>query len=359
MRKIIAFCDGTWNSSNLISTNVFRLYTLIQGMKDPNLITQYFNGVGTSSYSLLGNVLDGISGVSLETNIKQAYNFIACNYQEGDEILLFGFSRGAYTVRCVAGMIYNSGLVPSTIWTDEAYRRYRSRDPKDRPKSAESSQFKSELGCKEVQIKFLGLWDTVGAGGIPIHTQDGLEYMGFYDNVVSHIVQNVSHALAIHERMSPFEPCHVLKKPDNKITNVTEVWFPGEHLDIGGAKYFGFHDISCMTLEWMVDQVNNCTDLSIPTPSSEKGSLRRGIYDRVLTVIHPIFDYVLVLVATRTPIVRDRRITDYDVGAIYNGGKWGNDLTVNRLNAIFSSQTYNEYGRYMLKIRKKILPGFE
>ena len=326
-------------------------------MEDSNLITEYFNGVGTHSYSLLDDVLDGVYAESLENDIKQAYNFIVGNYKEGDEILLFGFSRGAYTVRCVVGMIHNSGLVPSKKWTNEAYRRYRSRDPKDSPKSDESLLFKRVLGCRQVQIKFLCLWDTVGAAGIPIDTQDGLKYMGFYDNVVSSIVQNVSHALAIHEHMSCFEPCRVLKKNGNRITNVTELWFPGEHVDVGGAKCFGFHDISHITLEWMVDQVNNCTDLSVPTPSY-KNSLRRVIDDRILNVVHPIFDYMLGCVSIRAPVVRDRRITDYNVDAIYNGGMWGKGLTVNRLNARFSSQTYNEYGRYMSRVRGVLLPGF-
>lgn len=353
----MVFCDGTWNSKNLISSNVLRLYTLIRGMRDSNLITQYYSGVGTARCNLIADVLDGIYAESLENNIKQIYNFIVNNYQRGDEILLFGFSRGAYTVRCVVGMIHNSGLVPSTQWTNEAYRRYRSRDPKDNPSSYESLRFKEVLECREVRIKFLGLWDTVGAAGIPIDTQDGLEYMGFYDNVISNIVQNVSHVLAIHEHMSCFEPCRVKNNRDG-ITNIKELWFPGEHLDVGGAKYFGFHDISHMTLKWMVDQVKDCTDLKIPT-SNYKDLLRREIYDQVLDVVHPIFDYVLEWISIRAPAVRDRRITDYNVNAIYNDGMWGNNLTVNKLNRRFSSQTYNEYGRYMSRVLHITLPGFD
>jgi uncharacterized protein (DUF2235 family) len=343
------FCDGTWNSRNLISTNVFRLYTLVNEMQNPNFITQYYDGVGTSSCSLLGDVLDGVYAESLERNIKQIYNCIVENYQKGDEISLFGFSRGAYTVRCVVGMIHNSGLVPDIRWTNEAYRRYRSRDSRDSPNSDESLRFKRKLECRDVKIKFLGLWDTVGAAGIPIDTQDGLEYMGFYDNVVSNIVENVSHAVAIHEHMACFEPCRVLKKNDNKITKITELWFPGEHLDVGGAACLGFSDISDMTLSWMIDQIG----LNPPRLPGEPG----GFIDQIIRRVHPLFDYALGWVSLRAPVVRDRRITDYDVSAIYNGGDWGL-LTTVVLNQRYKSQTYNEFCRYMWRIRGNTMPTF-
>lgn len=348
------FCDGTWNSRNLISTNVFKLYKSIQGMRNPDLITQYYNGVGIGNCSLLGDVLDGIYAESLERNIKQIYNFIVTNYQKGDEILLFGFSRGAYTVRCVVGMIHNSGLVPDIGWTNEAYRRYRSRDPRDSPSSDESLRFKRVLECRDVRIKFLGLWDTVGAAGIPIDTQDGLEYMGFYDNVVSNIVENVSHVLAIHEHMACFEPCRVLKKDNNKITKIMELWFPGEHLDVGGAIGFGYRDISHITLQWMVEQLNNSTNLTLPIHPIH---IRPRIWDLIVNFVHPIFDRALTWISIRAPAVRDRRITDYNVEAIYNGGMWHN-LTVHVLNTRFGSETYNEYGRYMKRILGIVLPGF-
>jgi uncharacterized protein (DUF2235 family) len=322
------------------------LYRLIT---DPNLITQYYNGVGARKSSLISNVLDGVYAGTLENNIKEIYKFIVNNYQDGDEILLFGFSRGAYTIRCVVGMIYNSGLVPDEKWTDEAYRRYRSRDDKDNPDSDESLQFKKMLGCREVKIKFLGLWDTVGAAGIPMLTQDGLEYMEFHDKVVSNIVQNVSHALAIHEHMSCFEPCHVLQ---NRSTKITELWFPGEHLDVGGARIFGYRDISDITLKWMINQMNNCTDIPIYVYNSE-GSL----IDPIIKLVHPVFDYILHRISMGAPVVRDRRITEYDIDAIYNAGEWG-DLTVDELKKRFDSQTYNEYGKYMLSVKGVELAGF-
>ena len=156
----------------------------LSNWKLPSLVRR--DGPSPSHKPLCTHAYKGV-GVLDERNIKQIYNCIVENYQKGDEISLFGFSRGAYTVRCVVGMIHNSGLVPDIRWTNEAYRRYRSRDSRDSPNSDESLRFKRKLECRDVKIKFLGLWDTVGAAGIPIDTQDGLEYMGFYDNVVSNI----------------------------------------------------------------------------------------------------------------------------------------------------------------------------
>ena len=352
MRKLMIFCDGTWNSKNMVYTNVYRLYTLVKQMQD--VVAEYYNGVGTGGGGVMADLLDGECANSLEDHIKSAYNFIVNRFQEGDEIMLFGFSRGAYTVRCVAGMIHNSGLVPNTDWTNEAYRRYRSRDPKDHPDSAQSVEFRDKLHCKNVEITFLGLWDTVGSAGIPIYVQDGLEYMGFYDNVISKKVRHASHALAIHEHMSLFEPCHALQNRSNS-TTITEVWFPGEHLDVGGARGLGYRDISTMSLTWMIDQINRQTDLNITVCAAAYHA--EWVFDKLLAWTHPLFDYVLLRwTSTRVPIaVRDRRITDYEINALYNKGLW-DGLTVDILNKRFTSQTYNDFRRYMFAIKGVRLP---
>ncbi|KAF9274121.1 hypothetical protein BGZ74_004502, partial [Mortierella antarctica] len=147
------------------------------------------------------------------------------------EIWMFGFSRGAYTVRCVAGMIYNCGILKrrrngqavlkndNTKLTDEeevlceqVYRIYRSNDPADHPESQRSIEFRARASHNvRTPVKFMGLFDAVGGLGIPfLNPGVGLSFYEFHDTKVSTVVEKVYHALCIHERLWGFEPCHVL-----------------------------------------------------------------------------------------------------------------------------------------------------
>ena len=137
----------------------------------------YDEGMGTHWYD---QFIGGAIGTGLEVNIIQGYEFLAKNYEGGDEVYVLGFSRGAYTARSLVGMVRNCGLVEAkhvALRVGIAYGIYRTRD--DGPDSMTAKLFRSSF-CREIQIKFIGVWDTVGALGIPHDIVKGLN-MKFYE----------------------------------------------------------------------------------------------------------------------------------------------------------------------------------
>ncbi|CAB4437934.1 unnamed protein product [Rhizophagus irregularis] len=264
-KNIVVLCDGTWNSKNS-RTNVYALYReLILGQQH----VRYINGVGIGE-SALGFIIDGAVALSLDTKIKEGYKYIVEHYKPGDDIWLFGFSRGAYTVRCIAGMIRNCGIIKvdrdiTSEQVDErvdrAYHNYRNRDKIYHPEGTGSDEFKKKFSYPDSEkpvIKFLGLWETVGAHGLPVYVVgEGFKYLEFYDQVVPNIVNFACQALAIHERTSFFEPCHIYPNSSRTVT-VKETWFPGIHSEICGGTYLSFggnERISKATMLWMIEHI--------------------------------------------------------------------------------------------------------
>jgi uncharacterized protein (DUF2235 family) len=230
MSKRIVFCaDGTWQAP-VNNTNVYRLYKALTVTADQ--VTYYDDGVGADA-SGLTRILQGAFGEGLFQKIQDGYTKIAHVFETGDEIYLFGFSRGAYTARCLAGMIANCGL-PTGAFTDDcvtqAFAAYR--DPINR------SNILSGLGqCKlgDVVIRMVGVWDTVGSLGIPaIFGQvDPVKY-GFLDTGLHPDVKNAYHALAIDEKRAQF-PATLWTATPAPGQTIEQVWFCGCHGDVGGG----------------------------------------------------------------------------------------------------------------------------
>ena len=256
MKRLIVCSDGTWNTPDQRSGGEFRPTNVVKMARaiapsDPDGVAQvvfYDQGVGTGN--LLDRVSGGAFGRGLDKNIEDGYRFLMHNYEPGDDIFLFGFSRGAYTVRSLAGLIYNAGLLRTAnahLYPD-AYRLYRDRI--DRPDSTRAVEFKEMLSY-DVDITFLGVWDTVGAMGIPVR---GLRRLSrgryeFHGRGLSPRVKRAFHALAIDERRSPFRPSIWKGKSDDDQV-VEQVWFPGVHSDIGGGYLeTGLSDVA---FHWMV-----------------------------------------------------------------------------------------------------------
>ncbi|GES82187.1 DUF2235 domain-containing protein [Rhizophagus clarus] len=225
----------------------------------------YMDGIGIGELTL-NYILDGAVALSLDKKIKEGYKYIISHYNPGDDIWLFGFSRGAYTVRCIAGMIHNCGILKldRNITSDQidkridlAYEIYRNRDMIYRPERNGSEDFKKSFSYPDSEkpiIKFLGLWDTVGAHGIPGYIiGEGFKYLELYDQIVPNIVNFACQALAIHERISFFEPCHILPDSSGTVT-IKETWFPGVHSEIGGG-IKGNERISNATLLWVIENI--------------------------------------------------------------------------------------------------------
>lgn len=285
-RRIVIFCDGTSNRLDQMAegkkapTNVARLYNHL--VKSEAQTGWYDAGVGTetSSESLTGKTLGSIAkmvgwarglwltggfvkvrtfleagfGVGITENIVQAYTEIARRYQPGDRIYLIGFSRGAYTARCVAGVIRRCGLLraENIRYSADIVRLFRTRRATDKNVPIHLSYVHKELPA----VEFVGLFDTVGSLGVPMWGW-WFNFRVFFRNSPlstdpSPICINVYHAMAMDERRAQFfpTPFDKVQSADAWTTILEEVWFRGAHCDVGG----GYADpgLSDIALEWMM-----------------------------------------------------------------------------------------------------------
>lgn len=264
MKRIITCSDGTWNKPNStydgkpVRTNVQKIFDYIN-KKDANGTIQvkyYDEGVGAEG-NFLSRALSGATGRGIDENIMDAYKFIIWNYEPGDEIYLFGFSRGAYTARSLAGMIRKCGLLRRNDLSlvANAYAMYR--DLSIKPDSEKAIAFR-EKSSFEPHIRFVGVWDTVGALGIPLswfQMYNKKKYQ-FHDTTLSSKIDHAYHALAIDEKRKTFKPT-LWKQSANAANRATaqvleQRWFAGVHSNIGGGyPDEGLGDIS---LKWMLDR---------------------------------------------------------------------------------------------------------
>lgn len=262
MTKRIVICfDGTWNTPDKKandgdeSTNVWRFFESV-AERDANGMTQvkwYDQGVGTKWYDKFRG---GAFGVGLSGNIQDGYRFLAKMYEDGDEVFINGFSRGAYTARSLVGMIRNCGLVtPDNLKrVPDAYQLYRTRDEgADGPNAL---FFRSNF-ARDIKVKFLGVWDTVGALGVPVQSFDWFNkrYYEFHDTELSSIVQNAFHAMAVDEHRENYAATLWDPKvqPNQRLE---QVWFPGAHANVGGG--YKERELSDITLAWMQEKAASC-----------------------------------------------------------------------------------------------------
>lgn len=262
-RRIIMLLDGTWNDADIgpCDTNIVRLRTLIaqhlwnaeerhsaknQSSKKVHgysasgkeHIVFYERGVGTGP---LDRFRGGTFGDGLDTNIRRAYKFLSYWYEPGDEIFIFGFSRGAYTARSLVGYLGAAGLLRRDYCTSEleaeAWNYYRT-SPNDRMPGVSVHLTKFVHDQEAFRIALVGVFDTVGALGVPLKhfRRENREKYEFHGVELSSIVDVNLHALAIDEHREPFEATLWRKPPFKKYNSVTEqVWFPGAHSDVGGS----------------------------------------------------------------------------------------------------------------------------
>lgn len=267
MKRIVLCLDGTWNTVGKTSTptNVVRFAQAVKAHADDGVdqISYYNAGVGTDGP--LDKILGGVFGAGLQRNVQRAYLFCALNYRPGDEIYLYGFSRGAYTARAVAGIIGEVGLVRPAyfdrfegVW--DSYRQYAntgSRHPKT-----------DELTDRDVPIKCVGVWDTVGSYGIPAGYGLGAlirmftwRHLHFHDTGLGKKIGVALHALALDEHRRPFAPTFWTKRVDAELGSQIchQVWFAGAHSNVGGG-YLN-HDLSDVAMVWMMARSEEKTGL--------------------------------------------------------------------------------------------------
>lgn len=291
MKRIAVFCDGTWNRSDAeFPTNVVKLSQAVRLGAAGGVPQQvfYIEGVGTGRgptrfARLTDRVVGGAFGLGLNLNLEEAYRNLTFAYEPGDEIYLFGFSRGAFTARSLAGFIRASGIPPRShvARIPKALERYRSPEEVTRPDTVESFAFRLDYAPwvttseneaewrranghpegRDLRIAYVGVWDTVGALGVP--TQFSIlasVFNGphqFHDLSLSSSVEAARQAVAIDERRRSYEPSlwDNLPKLNEGAAPGTEPyrqeWFPGVHGSVGGGG--DVIGLSNATAAWVAD----------------------------------------------------------------------------------------------------------
>lgn len=279
-KNIVLFSDGTGNSSKaLFKTNVWRLYQALD-LSAPDQIAYYDDGVGTSSFKPYA-ILGGAIGLGLKRSIKHIYAFLSRNYEPGDRIYSFGFSRGAFTIRKLVGLVGNQGLArgatEAELWRDVdrkwwAYRKWartkvmgQIRDLLSPRKTTASHKLAAD---PNVKFTFVGLWDTVSAYGLPIEElkrawDHYIWPLSMNDRTPGGNIEKAFHALSLDDERNVFHPVLWTEEdePQNAASKhlnderISQVWFAGVHANVGG----GYPDdsLACVPLFWIMNEAAN------------------------------------------------------------------------------------------------------
>ncbi|WP_285275066.1 DUF2235 domain-containing protein [Halopseudomonas bauzanensis] len=320
-RRLILCLDGTWNSNDKSSkvTNVIKLLRSIPSVADDGTsqILYYGRGVGTAKGDKMRG---GFSGAGLDSNVIDGYRFLGNNYQPGDEIYLFGFSRGAYTARSLAGLINLAGIFHASCLgkpLDRLLEIRRSDQYTDNDaRKAAITTIENLERYEQVTIKCVGVWDTVGSLGIPGDWAKTLSFASrwyFHDVHLGPHIEVALHALAIDEKRAAFPPTLWEKPIDQPLPPgqiVEQVWFSGVHSNIGGS--YPDSDLSDITLDWMIKRLRVHTGLAIDVHDVTMDSNRpmkerikgKGIESRTLlyrAMLSHTYPYLRTLCNVLTP----------------------------------------------------------
>lgn len=273
-KNIIFLSDGT-GSSNIKKrgTNVYKLYEAINfNLPKFKQVAFYDDGVGTQEFKYL-KILSGAFGWGLSRNVRQLYKELVQTYEQGDKIYLFGFSRGAFTVRTLAGFIAKMGILDNAAYPNDkqldmavwqCYQLYRSKNLAVIEKCF-YKLYDKQLKFYDTQpsIEFIGAWDTVDAVGLPF--DEATDFWNhfifrfkFPDHVLHPYVKKACHAISIDEERQSFHP--LLWENDPRIE---QVWFPGVHNNVGGG--YPQQGLSLVALDWMMEKAHDAGLEFIPT----------------------------------------------------------------------------------------------
>ncbi len=250
-RKLVVLIDGTWNDENGednsgVVTNIVKLYRVLEGDSE-NQIARYFRGVGNDDdFGFVEKTVNGATGGGERRIRNHAYATIAKEFREGDKILIFGFSRGAAGARMLAADLAKNGIPEEITITYEISANKQSNSVENRFDSYKAK------GRVDVDVTFLGVWDTVGAFGVPLRLF-GIPFNKidlFRDMHVAENVRKAVHLVCADDTRNPFEPTLMNYKPGV----VHEVWFPGVHSDIGGG--YRRDQLGWISLMYMIKQLD-------------------------------------------------------------------------------------------------------
>ncbi|ABE54158.1 conserved hypothetical protein [Shewanella denitrificans OS217] len=269
MANLVICCDGTWNNPQQEDngvpspTNVYKLANAIAPLDNngDKQMVYYHPGLGGEDSGLKDAIVDGALGVSIKRHISSAYYWLATHYKPGDSVSVFGFSRGAFTARSLCGLLKQGlldfkGLSEKESWqrTHDLYDFYK------RVGAALTPSFFMD-NAAPFKVHFLGVWDTVGALGIPndlefLNLFDDPERWRFHDTVLGDNVSIARHAMALDEKRSSFTVTRWSNADSHN--NAKEMWFSGVHSDVGGGYAdCGLADIS---LNWMIEEATKVSE---------------------------------------------------------------------------------------------------
>ncbi|MEW8279790.1 MAG: DUF2235 domain-containing protein [Candidatus Thiodiazotropha sp.] len=285
-KKIFIFLDGTANDASS-ETNVWKLYQRVISTNDQQTTAIYISGVGTAESAPIS---EAALGRGMELRILEGYSFLVKNYSPGDDIILFGFSRGAHQARSLAGLVSYAGIIRNN--DDEADKfenanrvielvkkqrdvdyesKWQKWSRKDAPIMASKIKEKLNLEVLPAIVRFLGVWDTVPGsslknygickedigfvkGGLSVFIP-GVDRGERYKTDSYPSIQHIAHAVSLDEKRSKFAPLLVCEPIVSELTTVNETWFPGAHADVGGG-YKDSNELPQLSLSWMIDELS-------------------------------------------------------------------------------------------------------
>jgi len=286
-KNIVIFSDGTGQAGGipgLVPSNVYKLYRacpVTPGVQE----TFYDPGLGSPPdgarwrrWRQIYNLVSQATGLGISWNIVDCYDALIKMYEPGDRIYLFGFSRGAYTVRSLGGMLALCGIPTRSgrghdprvdrrarrrlAWRALrwVYQTYGSSDKMKGKRAARAAQYRERYASHRAVPYFMGVWDTVRALGLPGINRFVPWRHAFHDATLHPDVPHARHALALDEDRATFLPeLWEELESDRASGRIKQVWFPGVHSDIGGG--YPEEELSDLALEWMIAQAT-----TVPNP---------------------------------------------------------------------------------------------
>ncbi|MGY3233298.1 uncharacterized protein (DUF2235 family) [Bradyrhizobium sp. USDA 4448] len=265
VKRLAIYLDGTWNTLNN-NTNVWRLKSLTAETADQRVY--YSQGVGTRRGE---SARGGVTGWGIDDEIIEAYTWLIQNFDDGDEIFIFGFSRGAYTARSLSGLICKCGVLRlgAPLSIEQLYARYRIYDAatirslvgKPLPDSASLEERWLTAYSRPTKVKYVGVWDTVGSLGLPVWGMAAkVRKYRFLDTHLRLDNEYAFHALALDEHRKNFEPTLWTRTDrvghegaaERRIDKVEQRWFIGAHANVGGG--YASDPLAQRPLKWLMEK---------------------------------------------------------------------------------------------------------
>lgn len=348
MKRLVICADGTWNVRDQLDkktkrrhpSNVTKVARAVRPRAANGIdqIVYYHDGVGTAAG--LDRFTGGAFGEGIEANIRELYRFIVYNYEPGDELYFFGFSRGAFTVRTLAGFMNKVGLIgkDDDYYVPEIYACYESSKSEGSPEwTLAFHNVKDRRPCPP--ILFIGVWDTVGALGAPgflgqIFNKTKYQY---HDVTLNSNIRNAFHALAIDEQRKPFGP-NIWSRPPGWTGTLEQAWFAGVHSNVGGG--YSPDGLANEALHWVVEK-------------AEKLGLE--VDSHYLEHFLPCFNSVLQ--DSMTPVYRMMGLNIRPIGKQFADGEVVHQSAIDRKNLPQCAYTAGNLEAYLKKSVGQIAPA--